>query len=150
MSEQLVPKLLGRPAFIVHDGCVVYLSVHDFEHLRARRAWKQRLSRVHPDHGGGTYRATLLITRYRAWLRAELHWYVQHHLEPPQPIAPDDGAPREPVEPLTPCPVCGQPRPDASVRPGRYQLKTCGRNSCSHALTQQKKIHAAQQAAVAA
>jgi hypothetical protein len=92
-----VPETLrvfgDRPATIVFEGWTVFIGVHDANHVRERSAWKQRLAHAHPDrHPEATTRHLKtrqerkfhnLRARQAIWLRREMAYYDQFHLDPP-------------------------------------------------------------------
>lgn len=105
---ELLKQYPGRPSIIIHEGCRVYVSIHDAYYKATLTSWKKKLKAAHPDtingsliRYGGTSgikalrprsphqmaqgRAFRIVARsYRAWVRAELKWYAQYDLDIPE------------------------------------------------------------------
>lgn len=82
-----------RPVVVQHEGWTIFIAVHDANHVRERSAWKLRLAHAHPDRHPEADTLPLktrqarkfrnLKDRQEIWLRREVVWYEQFHLEPP-------------------------------------------------------------------
>lgn len=81
MSEALIPTIvLRRPVTRVptappNGPVVVYVSIHDVEHLRMQRVWLHRARRVHPDNGGMRHEFRRVIAHRSEWQKSEEQWY---------------------------------------------------------------------------
>ena len=78
MNLALIPVNTNRPAVLMVDGAIVYISVHDAYHRQMRATFKHRLSQAHPASA-----FQRLYTTYTHWLSQETGWYRQIGMEPP-------------------------------------------------------------------
>jgi hypothetical protein len=74
---------------VPHEGGRIYISVHDAEYLRQRAEWKRKLAEAHPDSPtGSAFAFRRLISQRAKWDDAEVQWYAQHGLTPPDTSTP--------------------------------------------------------------
>lgn len=120
----LVRVLADRPAIVAIDGCDVFVSVHDAEHLRIRSEAKRTLALLHPDVGGSERSFRHALTKHEKWLASEKRFYESIRLEPPLAIPARIG---EQLLDRRCCDRCGLDYvvpPDAAEAPA-------GRNICA-------------------